>query len=238
MTITSSHNDKLKEIRRLARRRAARATRRASSPRARISSPPRRAAGWEPVVPADGGRQRPGRRRGRAGAAGRRSPALGSGTAHDRRLRAALGGADAARCASRCGASATPATSARSCARRCAFGAASVVLGPGLRRPVRPQGRARLDGRDLRGAGRAGRRRRRAARASGSRSSPRRARRSPGPAGGEVERCVVGAERDGLPADVVAACDRVAHIPIASESLNAAMAATVALYELTRGALG
>jgi len=45
---------------------------------------------------------------------------------------------------------------------------------------------------------------------------------------------VVGAERDGLPVDVVAACDRVAHIPIASESLNAAMAATVALYELAR----
>jgi TrmH family RNA methyltransferase len=45
---------------------------------------------------------------------------------------------------------------------------------------------------------------------------------------------LIGAERDGLPADVVAACDRVAHIPIASESLNAAMAATVALYEMTR----
>jgi TrmH family RNA methyltransferase len=45
---------------------------------------------------------------------------------------------------------------------------------------------------------------------------------------------VVGAERDGLPADVVAACDRVAHIPIRSESLNAAMAATVALYEAVR----
>jgi RNA methyltransferase, TrmH family len=45
---------------------------------------------------------------------------------------------------------------------------------------------------------------------------------------------VVGAERDGLPADVVAACDDVAHIPIASESLNAAMAATVALYECNR----
>ena len=44
---------------------------------------------------------------------------------------------------------------------------------------------------------------------------------------------VVGAERDGLPADVVAACDDVAHIPIAhADSLNAAMAATVALYEL------
>jgi TrmH family RNA methyltransferase len=45
---------------------------------------------------------------------------------------------------------------------------------------------------------------------------------------------VVGAEREGLPADVVTACDRVAHIPIATESLNAAMAATVALYELDR----
>ncbi|HVF77605.1 MAG TPA: RNA methyltransferase [Solirubrobacteraceae bacterium] len=45
---------------------------------------------------------------------------------------------------------------------------------------------------------------------------------------------LVGAERDGLPADIIAACDRVAHIPIVSESLNAAMAATVALYELTR----
>jgi len=45
---------------------------------------------------------------------------------------------------------------------------------------------------------------------------------------------VVGAERDGLPSDVIAACDLVAHIPIASESLNAAMAATVALYEMTR----
>jgi RNA methyltransferase, TrmH family len=45
---------------------------------------------------------------------------------------------------------------------------------------------------------------------------------------------VVGAEREGLPKDVVAACDEVAHIPIRSESLNAAMAATVALYEIDR----
>jgi len=43
---------------------------------------------------------------------------------------------------------------------------------------------------------------------------------------------VVGAEREGLPERVVAACDRVAHIPIVTESLNAAMAATIALYEL------
>jgi RNA methyltransferase, TrmH family len=47
---------------------------------------------------------------------------------------------------------------------------------------------------------------------------------------------VVGAERDGLPDEVVAACDAAAHIPIRSDSLNAAMAATVALYELARGA--
>jgi RNA methyltransferase, TrmH family len=45
---------------------------------------------------------------------------------------------------------------------------------------------------------------------------------------------VVGAERAGLPQDVLDACDRAAHIPIANESLNAAMAATLAVYELTR----
>jgi RNA methyltransferase, TrmH family len=45
---------------------------------------------------------------------------------------------------------------------------------------------------------------------------------------------LVGAEREGLPPEVVAACEKVAHIPIVSESLNAAMAATVALYETTR----
>src|SRR3954453_1944443 len=45
---------------------------------------------------------------------------------------------------------------------------------------------------------------------------------------------VIGAEREGLPEDVVAACDETAPIPIATESLNAAMAATVALYEATR----
>jgi TrmH family RNA methyltransferase len=45
---------------------------------------------------------------------------------------------------------------------------------------------------------------------------------------------LVGAEREGLPEGLVAACERVVHIPIASESLNAAMAATVGLYEMTR----
>ncbi len=52
-----------------------------------------------------------------------------------------------------------------------------------------------------------------------------------GPAEGPVT-LLVGAERTGLPADVAAACDRAARIPIATESLNAAMAATVGLYEL------
>jgi RNA methyltransferase, TrmH family len=56
-----------------------------------------------------------------------------------------------------------------------------------------------------------------------------------GPAGraGSVT-LLVGAEREGLPAEMVAACERVAYIPIASDSLNAAMAATIALYEMTR----
>ena len=33
---------------------------------------------------------------------------------------------------------------------------------------------------------------------------------------------------------VLAECDEVCHIPIHSESLNAAMAATVAMYEVSR----
>jgi TrmH family RNA methyltransferase len=45
---------------------------------------------------------------------------------------------------------------------------------------------------------------------------------------------LIGAEREGLPEGVLAAVDRVAHIAIATESLNAAMAATIALYEVTR----
>jgi RNA methyltransferase, TrmH family len=47
---------------------------------------------------------------------------------------------------------------------------------------------------------------------------------------------LIGAERDGLPEEIVAVCERTAHIPIEVESLNAAMAATVALYEMTRQA--
>jgi len=46
---------------------------------------------------------------------------------------------------------------------------------------------------------------------------------------------VIGAERTGLPDALLAAADYVTCIPIATHSLNAAMAATIALYEVTRG---
>ena len=45
---------------------------------------------------------------------------------------------------------------------------------------------------------------------------------------------LVGAEREGLPAELVAAASVSARIPIRTHSLNAAMAATIALYEVTR----
>jgi len=52
-------------------------------------------------------------------------------------------------------------------------------------------------------------------------------------AGGDVS-VLVGSERHGLPDELLERADHVARIPIRSHSLNAAMAATVALYELTR----
>jgi RNA methyltransferase, TrmH family len=111
-----------------------------------------------------------------------------------------------------------------------AFGAASVALGPGTADPygwkavrasmgaifdvpvVRAPRVAELPGRKVALVPRAG---------------PALAELEPG----DVT-LVVGAEREGLPDEVVAACDEVAHIPIRSESLNAAMAATIGLYEV------
>jgi TrmH family RNA methyltransferase len=43
---------------------------------------------------------------------------------------------------------------------------------------------------------------------------------------------MIGAEREGLPQAIIDQADHTAHIPIKTNSLNAAMAATVALYEL------
>jgi RNA methyltransferase, TrmH family len=57
-----------------------------------------------------------------------------------------------------------------------------------------------------------------------------------GPLTGTVS-LLIGSERHGLRPDVLARCDRLAAIAqVAGDSLNAAMAATVALYELTRDA--
>ena len=56
---------------------------------------------------------------------------------------------------------------------------------------------------------------------------------------GEPVTFVLGAEREGIPDDVLAACDERATIPIAgAESLNVAMAGTIALYELARRRVG
>jgi RNA methyltransferase, TrmH family len=51
-----------------------------------------------------------------------------------------------------------------------------------------------------------------------------------------LSRFVLGAERDGLPAEVTAACAASATIPLvgAAESLNVAMAGTIALYDWRR----
>jgi TrmH family RNA methyltransferase len=114
-----------------------------------------------------------------------------------------------------------------------AFGAASVALGPGCTDPYGPKAvRASMgalfavplaranDTGQLPGQ--------RVALVPGA-GEPLR-----GPAEGETT-ILVGGERTGLPRRVVTDCNRVAHIPIAdADSLNAAMAATVALYELTR----
>lgn len=45
---------------------------------------------------------------------------------------------------------------------------------------------------------------------------------------------LLGAEREGLPESITALADRVVRIPIEGDSLNVAMAATVALYEVTK----
>ncbi|HWI08389.1 MAG TPA: RNA methyltransferase [Solirubrobacteraceae bacterium] len=231
MTITSSHNDKLKEIRKLARRRtrddAGRFVAEGEDLVAAAAS-----SGWAPLTllaaagsGLDGVEVEPDLLAAVSG--------LGSGT---RQL-----GVYASRwsvpagplCVALWGVG-DPGNVGTILRSALAFGASSVVLGPGCAdafgpKAVRasmgaifevPVARAAsvgaLPGERVALAGRSG-------------------EALAGPAAGDVT-IVVGAERDGLPPDVVGACDRVAHIPIASESLNAAMAATVALYELTREA--
>jgi TrmH family RNA methyltransferase len=59
-------------------------------------------------------------------------------------------------------------------------------------------------------------------------------RGSPIEEAGAIASLIVGGERAGVPEAVVAECEQVVHVPIETESLNAAMAATVGLYEVHR----
>ncbi len=116
-----------------------------------------------------------------------------------------------------------------------AFGASCVVLGPGCADPYSPKAvRASMGAIFAVSLARVGD----VAQLPGERvallaGAGERLLGSGGDSGAPVT-LLVGAEREGLPQDVVAACERSARIAIASESLNAAMAATVALYEMTR----
>jgi RNA methyltransferase, TrmH family len=114
-----------------------------------------------------------------------------------------------------------------------AFGAACVALGPGCADPYGPKAvRASM------GAIFAAK----LARFSGIAELPGRiVALAPG-AGAALEgplegtnTLLIGGERAGLPQQLLDACHDVRHIPqVAGDSLNAAMAATVALYEVTR----
>jgi TrmH family RNA methyltransferase len=231
MTITSSHNDKLKQIRKLARRRtredAARFVAEGEDLVAAAS-----AAGWTALtlLAAAGSGLDGDEVEGDLLAA---VSALGSGSrqlaVYETRWSAPAGPL----CVALWGVG-DPGNVGTILRSALAFGASSVALGPGCADPFGPKAvRASMGAifqlpvarvaalEELPGA--------HLALVGGAGDA------LAGPARGELT-ILVGAERDGLPAALVAACDRVAHIPIATESLNAAMAATVALYELTRDA--
>ena len=110
-----------------------------------------------------------------------------------------------------------------------AFGAA-VALSDGLRRPDRAEGAARL-GRARSGACRCCAFE--AARVGGSRSSRAAASRSARSTCAARSTFLLGAEREGLPAELER--DAEAWIPIGgAESLNVAVAGAIALYEWRR----
>jgi TrmH family RNA methyltransferase len=227
MTITSNHNEKLKEIRKLARRRTRDESGRFVAEGEDLIAAAA-ACGWRPVhlltVAGSGldGDEIEGDLL--ASVSG-----LGSGTrqmgVYESRWSAPAGPL----CVALWGVG-DPGNVGTVLRSALAFGASSVVLGPGCADPFGPKavrasmgaifavpvarvaGVGELPGERVALVARAG--------------DP-----IAGPAGAELS-LLVGAERAGLPDDIVAACDRVAHIPIAGESLNAAMAASIALYEL------
>ncbi|MGI8802828.1 MAG: TrmH family RNA methyltransferase [Solirubrobacteraceae bacterium] len=112
-----------------------------------------------------------------------------------------------------------------------AFGAASVALGPGCADPFGPKAvRASMGAIFSVPVARAG-----VAELPGELVGLDGAAREPlaGPFAAELT-LLVGAERDGLGPEVLAACDRVLAIAqAAGHSLNAAMAATIGLYEVS-----
>src|SRR5918996_4633537 len=229
MTITSPHNDQLKEIRKLAGRRWRDKLRQFVAEGEDLLAAAD-AAGWEPLA--------------RLVAEGSGLPGdevkphllaqvsqLGSGTravgVYGQRWAA---GATGPLCLALWGVN-DPGNVGTSLRGALAFGAASVALGPGTADPYGPKAvRASMGALfDVPVA-----RVRTVAELPGRRIALVAHGGEPfEPPAGDVT-VVVGAEREGLPDDVVAGCDDVAHIPIASESLNAAMAATVALYECNR----
>jgi len=230
MTITSSHNEKLKEIRKLARRRARDESGRFVAEGEDLVSAAA-ASGWRPVhlLNAAGSGLEGDEVEGAllAGVSG-----LGSGTRQLGVYSARWSAPRGPLCVALWGVG-DPGNVGTIVRSALAFGAASVVVGPGCADPFGPKAvRASMGAifavplarvstvEELPGE--------RVALVAGAGAA------LAAPADGETT-LVVGAERDGLAPAVVGACDRVAHIPIASESLNAAMAATVALYELTRG---
>ena len=220
--ITSPHNDKLKEIRRLMRRREERFVAEGEDLVAAAE-----AAGWPPLYRLEAGVDvAPELLDGVS--------SLGSGTrvigVYERREAPAPAGP---LCVALWGMR-DPGNVGTVLRAALAFGAASVALGPDCADPFSPKAvRASMGAIFAMPV----------ARVTDPSELPGEriglAARAGTPLAGPLDRpatLIVGAERAGLPEEVERACDRLAHIPIATESLNAAMAATVALYEATRGA--
>ena len=227
MAITSPHNDKLKEIRRLQRRRGSRFVAEGEDLLAAADE-----AGWEPVerFVATG-----------SGLEGTevepdllaQVSALGSGTraigVYEQRWAEQATGPV---CVALHGVG-DPGNVGTILRSALAFGAASVALGPGCADPYGPKAVRASMGAVFSVP---------VTKALDQLPAPtialaaRRGEPLRGPL--DAGTLLVGGEREGLPQDVVEGCDRVCHLPIASasDSLNAAMAATVALYEVTRSA--
>jgi RNA methyltransferase, TrmH family len=217
--ITSPHNDKLKEVRRLQRRRERRFVAEGEDLLAAAA-----AAGWPPVYELRAGVDvEPELLRGVSG--------LGSGTRALGVFEARWGAPAGPLCVALWGVG-DPGNVGTVVRGALAFGAATVALGPDCADPFGPKAvRASMGAIFAVPVARV--------QSVAELPAPRVAlvARGGAPLRGPLQgTLVVGAERAGLPDEVVEACDAVAHVAIAGDSLNAAMAATVALYEATRAA--